>query len=229
MSNGQVSDFRPRWWRVEAPSEFVRRFPQNLKTIAGATAVTGACMIVVRNGTVSEIERAAFRAINQLPDGVRAPMWTMQLFGSLAFVGSVAAAALLRRRTRLGVALTAAVPIKLAVEWWLIKAIVERERPSFTVPDAVIREASSSPLGFPSGHAILAFALAGLLAPYLSRRGKYGVYLLATANSVARIYLGAHNPLDVIAGASVGIAIAAGLNLVVGQPEPKPAESQAGH
>ncbi|HEV8163393.1 MAG TPA: hypothetical protein VGR74_02895 [Actinomycetota bacterium] len=34
----------------------------------------------------------------------------------------------------------------------------------------------------------------------------------------ARVYVGAHNPLDVICGAALGVAIGSGLNLVVGVP-----------
>jgi membrane-associated phospholipid phosphatase len=39
--------------------------------------------------------------------------------------------------------------------------------------------------------------------------------VLATLNAVARVYLGAHNPLDVVGGAAVGLAIAAALDLVL--------------
>jgi membrane-associated phospholipid phosphatase len=38
--------------------------------------------------------------------------------------------------------------------------------------------------------------------------------VLATCNAVARVYLGAHNQLDVVGGAAIGLAIAAGLDLV---------------
>ena len=154
-----------------------------------------------------------------MPDALRPAMWVLQLFGMLAIVVAAAIAALLVRRYRLALGLALAIPLKLALEWWVVKALVERERPAFTVPDAIIRDANTSPLGFPSGHAVFAFALAGLLAPYLGRRGVIIVYGLAVLNSVARVYLGAHNPLDVVAGAGLGIALAAVLNLVIGVPE----------
>jgi undecaprenyl-diphosphatase len=35
---------------------------------------------------------------------------------------------------------------------------------------------------------------------------------------VARVYLGAHAPLDVVGGAALGVAIGAALNLLVGVP-----------
>jgi undecaprenyl-diphosphatase len=54
--------------------------------------------------------------------------------------------------------------------------------------------------------------------------------VLASLNAVARVYLGAHNPLDVVGGAAIGLAIAAVLDLLLdvargrggwrGQPAP---------
>ena len=52
----------------------------------------------------------------------------------------------------------------------------------------------------------------------LTRRWQIVVYVLAVVNGVARIYLGAHNPLDIVGGAALGIALAGALNLVVGVP-----------
>ncbi len=196
---------------------YKRRYKRDVWVLAAGLIVLGGCMLVV-GGDVSGAEKSIFRAINGLPHALRAPMWVFQIFGSLAFVAVAAAAAVGMRRFRLGLALTAAIPLKLAFEWWVVKALVERERPVFTVPDAVIRDVNTSPLGFPSGHAIFAFALAGLLAPYLGRRGTAAVYIFALLNSLARVYLGAHNPLDVVAGAALGVAVAAGLNLAVGIP-----------
>jgi undecaprenyl-diphosphatase len=68
---------------------------------------------------------------------------------------------------------------------------------------------------FPSGHAIVAFALAGIVAPYLSRGWRIAAYAGAVAVAFSRIYLAAHNPLDVLAGAAGGLVIAAALNLLL--------------
>jgi undecaprenyl-diphosphatase len=208
------------WFRLRAtaPTHFVRHPTRAALAFGTGVAVLVVCILVVRNGTVGDAERAVFRFINGMPEFMRAPMWVLQLFGMLAIVAAAAVGAFVAGRRRLGLALALALPLKLALEWWVVKALVKRERPAFTVPDAVIRDANSSPLGFPSGHAVFAFALAGLLAPYLGRRGKIIVFSLAVLNSVARVYLGAHNPLDVIAGAALGVAIAAGLNLALGVP-----------
>jgi membrane-associated phospholipid phosphatase len=49
----------------------------------------------------------------------------------------------------------------------------------------------------------------------LPRRWAVVAFVLASLNAVARVYLGAHNPLDVVGGAAVGLAIAAVLDLVL--------------
>jgi membrane-associated phospholipid phosphatase len=92
---------------------------------------------------------------------------------------------------------------------------VERERPGTTVADAILRGVHPGGLSFTSGHAIITFATAGLLVLVLPRRWGMVAVVLATCNAVARVYLGAHNPLDVVGGVVIGLAIAAGLDLVL--------------
>jgi undecaprenyl-diphosphatase len=40
-------------------------------------------------------------------------------------------------------------------------------------------------------------------------------FVLATCNGLARVFLGAHNPLDVVGGAAIGLATAAVLDMVL--------------
>jgi undecaprenyl-diphosphatase len=70
-------------------------------------------------------------------------------------------------------------------------------------------------LSFTSGHAIITFAIAGLLVLVLPRGWGVVAFVLATCNAVARVYLGAHNPLDVVGGAAIGLMIAAVLDLIL--------------
>jgi len=78
------------------------------------------------------------------------------------------------------------------------------------------------------GPIVAVAALAMLVTPSLPRRWKIGPWIVVAAVGLARIYLGAHSPLDVVGGTGLGLAIGSGLNLLVGVPagttiQPKPA------
>jgi membrane-associated phospholipid phosphatase len=191
----------------------VSRIRRDLIVFAASLAVFAGCALLVADGRVGPIERAAFHAVNGLPDWLYSPMLLFQYLGVLAMPLVVAVGALVVRRWRLAAALVLVVPLKLALER-AVKLLVQRERPGTTVPDAVLRGVHSAGLSFVSGHAIITFAIAGLLGLVLPRRWAVVAFVLATCNAVARVYLGAHNPLDVVGGAAVGLAIAAVLDLV---------------
>ncbi|TKJ31412.1 phosphatase PAP2 family protein [Blastococcus sp. CCUG 61487] len=196
------------------------RRPIDVVIAVGGAAVTAACAIAVSGGTVGRLERGAFAALNGAGEGWRWPLWGFQLQGVLAMPLLVAAGALALRRPRLAAALVLLVPLKLVVERELLKDLVHRERPGTTIPGAVLRDVPASGDSFPSGHAIVAFGIAVLLLPYLTRRWAALVLALAVLNSVARVYLGGHAPLDVIGGAGAGAAIGALLTLVLGVTSP---------
>ena len=60
---------------------------------------------------------------------------------------------------------------------------------------------------FPSGHAATSFACATVLAAAAAPRGRAAFYSLAVLIAFSRLYNGVHFPLDVIAGAALGVAI----------------------
>ena len=177
--------------------------------------VVAFCTFLVRDGDVSDFEVDVFRAVNDLPDALEAPMTWTQYLGVAVIPFVVAAVAAVLRKWKLMIAALLVYPLKLLVEKVIIKEIVFRARPATSIGDVNLRHASASGPSFPSGHAIIAFALAGILAPYLSRAWRIVAYAIALAVCVSRIYLAAHNPLDVVAGAAAGLMIAAGLNLLL--------------
>jgi membrane-associated phospholipid phosphatase len=90
----------------------------------------------------------------------------------------------------------------------LLKALVRRSRPSFRVIKARIVGLRAIGQSFPSGHTSQAFFTATLLAPYFHSAGwliflLYGMALLV---GLTRMYVGAHYPRDVLAGAILGSA-----------------------
>jgi membrane-associated phospholipid phosphatase len=192
----------------------VSRVRRDLLVLLASLAVFAVCAVIVADGRVGPAERAVFHAVNGLPDWLYGPMLLFQYLGVLAMPLVIAAGALAFRRWRLAAALALVVPLKLAAER-VAKLLVERERPGTTVPDAILHGVPSAGLSFTSGHAIITFAIAGLLVLVLPRRWGILAFVLATLNAIARVYLGAHNPLDVVGGAAIGLAIAAALDLAL--------------
>jgi membrane-associated phospholipid phosphatase len=192
----------------------VSRVRRDVVVLVASLAAFAVCAVVAADGRVGPVERATFHAVNGLPEWLYQPMVVFQYLGVLAMPLVVATGALAFRRWRLAAALVLVVPLKLALER-VVKLLVQRERPGTTVPDAILRGVHPAGLSFVSGHAIITFAIAGLLALVLPRRWGIVAFVLATCNAIARVYLGAHNPLDVVGGAAVGLAIAAVLDLLL--------------
>ena len=182
--------------------------------LAASLAVFAICAVIAADGRVGPAERTVFHAVNGLPGWLYQPMLVAQYLGVLAVPLVVAVAALLWRRWRLAAALVLVVPCKLVLER-VAKLLVHRQRPGTTVPDAILRGVPHGGLSFTSGHAIITFAIAGLLVLVLPRRWGVVALVLAACNAVARVYLGAHNPLDVVGGAAIGLAIAAVLDMLL--------------
>jgi undecaprenyl-diphosphatase len=181
--------------------------------------------LIASSGEVAGWEASIFHAINDLPDWLEQPMWLFQLAGLLFVPLVVAAVAAYFRKWWLVAGLVALVPLKLIVEKAVVKQLVERERPGTTIcgyPDDFdetcgnFRDVPLEGLSFVSGHAIIAWGVAALLWPVLPGRWRWLPIAIATLNAIARVYLGAHNPLDVIGGAAIGIALGAIISLAVG-------------
>ena len=187
--------------------------------VAGGLAVLVAGMVVVRHGTVSASERDVFTAVNDLPDGLYPVAWPFEQAGNAVVGPLVALVAWGLHRRRLALAVVAATLAKLVLER-VVKVVVTRERPGTSIgPDVHLRgEVPPDGESFVSGHAVLVAALACLVTPYLAGRWKAVPWALLALVLVARVYVGAHNPLDVVCGAALGIAIGSGVNLGLGVP-----------
>ena len=82
------------------------------------------------------------------------------------------------------------------------------------MPGAILSGVQTGGLSVVSGHTTITFTIAGLLALVLPRR--WGARVRAGGPERGHPGVpGAHNPLDVVGGAAVGLAIAALLDLVL--------------
>ena len=207
-----------RWWfRAPDGREYQRRRAGVLVAAAGLGVVI-ACGVLVANRLLAGPDVALFHRINHWPGWLDPPMWVVQLSGVIGALPLLAAAAALLRRFRLAAALAAAALLKVSLEA-VAKTFVQRGRPAETVPDVILRGNSAAHgLSFPSGHAMVIFAITALVYPYLKGWLKVLPWALAAAVCLSRMYLGAHFPLDVVAGAGLGMFIGGVLNLVFGVP-----------
>jgi undecaprenyl-diphosphatase len=207
-----------RWWSQAPDGRTYQRRRADAVMAAAGLGVLVVCGVLVANRTVLGTDVAVFRRINHWPGWLYPPMWTAQLSGVIGALPLLAGAALLCRRLRLAAALATATLLKVSLED-VAKMFVQRNRPAQTLPDVIVRGQSAvSGLSFPSGHAMVIFAITALVAPYFKSWWKVLPWALAAMVCLSRVYLGAHFPLDIAAGAGLGLFIGSALNLAFGVP-----------
>ncbi len=149
---------------------------------------------------------------------------------AMAVYTVVAAAALAARKHSRAAVWTVGVMLGASLTTYLLKRVFERRRPVWEDPVTTL-----SSFSFPSGHATGIAAAAGVvivLSLMLVRRRGVRRLLYAVALGLAllvglnRIFLGVHNPSDVLAGWAVG-ALWVCVGTVAYHPAPRPRLQEA--
>jgi len=78
-----------------------------------------------------------------------------------------------------------------------------------------VRGEAQSGLGFVSGHAAVAAALVTVATPFLTRPARIVAWIVVGVVALARVFVGAHLPWDVVGGVFLGWGVGSGVNLIV--------------
>ena len=194
----------------------VERFADPRTRLALGIAGLAGTAVAVRRDSVGRRETRVFRAVNDLPDSLFGPAWVVMQLGTLAAAPAAAGVALAVGDRRLARRLL----VGGTAGWALSKVVkrgVGRPRPAALLPDARRRGQDAAGLGYLSGHAAVAAALATAVLPRLAGARKVMVLALVPVVGLCRIYVGAHLPLDVLGGAAMGLAIEAAVGLWTGE------------
>jgi membrane-associated phospholipid phosphatase len=208
-----VGAYRATRW----PSLASRRRAYDLVGFIAASVVLVLTALPIDEDNVSRVEAHVFRWFNELPGALFRGIWILMQLGNLLVVPAVVVIAVFLRRFRLATAAALAG----SLVWLLakvVKQIVPRGRPAELLNDVVLHDAPAAGNGYISGHAAVVFALVAVISPYLGRTLQYVAWLLAIVVCLARVYVGAHLPLDVAGGAAFGWAIGSLVNLGLGVP-----------
>ncbi len=95
----------------------------------------------------------------------------------------------------------------------VIKPLAQRERPCVELNDVRALIGVKTSFSFPSSHAANIFGAATVLS-LKYRRLMVPFVVIATAVAYSRVYVGVHYPLDVIAGAALGVGFGAGASVL---------------
>jgi undecaprenyl-diphosphatase len=118
------------------------------------------------------------------------------------------------------IAVVLAVGGKLVVERLLRHQIAPwlavRQRPGTSQPGAILRGGDVPTQGpsFPSGHVVLVAAIGCVVAEEAVGAWAAVPWLALVMVAVGRVYVGAHNPLDVLAGAGAGMVLGGAIALL---------------
>ncbi|HLY83684.1 MAG TPA: phosphatase PAP2 family protein, partial [Acidimicrobiales bacterium] len=192
----------------------MRHPSDGLRVVLGILAVVISAVLAHR-AVPAAIEVNGFRLINQLPGFLGPAMLGIMQLGALGAVPVIAALALLARRNHLAALLTAA-----GASSWVaaraLRGLIDAQPPTVRITGVVLRGGHTVGLAFPATHVAVVAGLMTAARGELSRPARRLGWAVVTLVAVARIYVGAHLPIDVIGGLAVGWVMGSAVNLVVG-------------
>jgi membrane-associated phospholipid phosphatase len=180
---------------------------------AAGLALLGVSIVGARRPVIPIAEQRVFRAVNGWPNWLFVVLWLPMQLGNLV-VGTLVGIVVTLAAGDWGaaIAVLVAMLLKLVTERVIrhqfADSMLARRRPGTSMPGAILRgDVPMDGPSFPSGHVLLVAAMAGVVSGALPWWLDLVAYALAVIVAIGRVYVGAHNPLDVTAGFGAGVAI----------------------
>jgi membrane-associated phospholipid phosphatase len=163
-------------------------------------------LAVARGRRVGKWEHLATRRVNRLPEALHGPLWLVMQSGALAAPLVAGGAAIVAGRRRLAVRLVGS-GLSAYLLAKVVKRVVRRGRPGQLVTGVRVRGRPATGHGYVSGHAAVSMALATEALPLFAAKARPLPIATASVVALARLYVGAHLPLDALGGAALGWAV----------------------
>jgi undecaprenyl-diphosphatase len=176
--------------------------------------VLAASVHYARKPVIGPREQRVFHAINGLSNWLYWVLWPPMQFGNLV-VGTAGGliVAFVARELTVAIGVVLAMGLKLVTErivrHEMSSYLQVRQRPGTSQVGAVLRggDVPSSGPSFPSGHVILVAGIGTVVAPVYASPWLWLPALTIALVMLGRVYVGAHNPLDVTAGLGAGLLL----------------------
>jgi undecaprenyl-diphosphatase len=110
----------------------------------------------------------------------------------------------LAKTRKVGILMAASTILNFLVNNVCLKNLVARTRPYEVIPGLQRIIEAQSDFSFPSGHSGASFAVAVVMLMMFPKKVGIPAMALAVLIALSRLYVGVHNPTDVLAGALVG-------------------------
>ena len=206
------------WWWPKHQVRVPKAWTAALLACLGA-ALFGTAAVLLKTGATSW-DVSLFRVLNEVPASVASVLTPLaHLFlpvGILIVVVIITGYVVVRNRSVLPVAAAAVAAGGALLLAHVAKAIADRPRPYQAMADAVLRQQPAHGTSFPSSHTAVTVAVVIALIPFLPRALAPVAIAYAVLVGWSRVYLGVHYPLDVLAGAGIGIAVGGAVLLALG-------------
>ena len=197
------------WWWPNRPARVPKTRAAGL--LAGLGVVLFAASALSVKAGATNWDARLFRILNQVPPAAASVLTPLShLFGPAGIIAVVLLTVVYVVARNRSVLPAAAAAVAAGAAWVLAnvaKLIADRPRPYEVMAGAVLRQQPAHGTSFPSSHTAVALAVVIALVPFLARPLAAAGIAYAGLVGWSRVYLGVHYPLDILAGAGIGMAV----------------------